>query len=226
MKGLYGLLFVAADSGFQSDHAIQESLNIKAMRKSAFIAVLLSFVTLSSMAQDDGARKKELGLMISESNFGIRYKTGNENMLARFTLFSVNGATSTIQTNPDRKDISNNFGIGFGAGFEKRKPVSDGLYLYIGPEFSGQYSGTINKSKPASTRYRQNGFSAGLGCVLGFHYGITDKINISSEIIPYISYYYSKESVSYDEIDQDNIYTGFRYGLNDYSINLTVSFNL
>jgi len=196
------------------------------MRKSAFIALLLSFVTLSSMAQDDGARKKELGLMISESNFGIRYKTGNENMLARFTLFSVSGSSSVMKPNPDTKNLSNNFGIGFGAGIEKRRPVSDGLYLYIGPELFGRYTGSLNKTKPASTEYRQNGFSAGLGCVMGFHYGITDKICISSEIIPYISYYYTKESMSYDEIDGENISSGFRYGLNDYSINLTVSVNL
>jgi hypothetical protein len=196
------------------------------MRKSAFIAVLLSFVTLASMAQDAGATKKELGLMISESNFGIRYKTGTENMLVRLTLFSVNGATSTMQTNPDRKDISNNFGIGFGAGFEKRKPVTDGLYLYIGPELFGRYTHTGQKSKPVSNNYSSNGISAGLGCVMGFHYGITDKINISSEIIPYISYYYSKESMSQNETDGVYKYSGFKYGLNDYSINLTVSFNL
>lgn len=196
------------------------------MRKSAFITVFLSFVTLSSMAQDDGARKNELGLMISESNFGIRYKTGNENMLARFSLFSVNGARSSVQTNPDRKDISNNFGIGIGAGFEKRKPVSDGLYLYIGPEFFGRYTYTGQKTKPVSDRYSLNGLSAGLGCVMGFHYSITDKINISSEIIPYLSFYYSKESMSVNETDGGYKYSGIRYGLNDYSINLTVSFNL
>lgn len=196
------------------------------MRKSAFIAVLLSLVSLTAMAQDAGTRKKELGLMISESNFGIRYKTGSENMLVRLTLFPVSGSSSTMKPDQDTRNILNNFGIGFGAGFEKRKAVAHGLYMYIGPEFTGRYyhSSSINKS--ADTRYSQNGFSAGLGCVMGFHYGITEKINISSEIIPYISYYYTKESSSYDEIDGENITTGFRYGLNDYSINLTVSFNL
>ena len=196
------------------------------MRKSAIIAGLLSFVTLSSIAQDDGARKKELGLMISESNFGIRYKTGTENMLARVTLFSVSGSSSVMKPNPDTRNLSNNFGIGFGAGIEKRRPVSNGLYLYIGPELFSRYTGSLNKSKPASTEYRQNGFSAGLGCVMGFHYAISDIINISSEIIPYLSYYYTKETMSMNETDGVNKYSGFRYGLNDYSINLTVSFNL
>ncbi len=196
------------------------------MRKSAIIAGLLSFVTLSSIGQDDGARKKELGLMISESNFGIRYKTGTENMLARVTLFSVSGSSSVMKPNPDTRNLSNNFGIGFGAGIEKRRPVSNGLYLYIGPELFSRYTGSLNKSKPAGTEYRQNGFSAGLGCVMGFHYAISDIINISSEIIPYLSYYYTKETMSMNETDGVNKYSGFRYGLNDYSINLTVSFNL
>lgn len=196
------------------------------MRKSAFIAVLLFFATLVSVAQDTGSRKKELGLMISESSFGIRYKTGSENMLVRLTLFPVSGSSSSMKPDPDTRNILNNFGLGFGAGFEKRKAVADGLYMYIGPEFTGQYHHSSSINKSADTRYSQNGISAALGCVMGFHYGITEKINISSEIIPYISYYYTKESTSYDEIDGEKINTGFRYGLNDYSINLTVSLTL
>jgi len=196
------------------------------MRKSALVIGLLFFIALTSMAQDAGAGKKELGVMISESNFGIRYKTGNENLLARLTLFTINGARSTLQTNPDQKNISGSFGIGFGAGLEKRRPLSEGLSLYAGPEITGRYNLSVNKTKPSAGEYRQNGFSAGLGFVMGFQFSITDRINISSEIIPYISYYYTKESSEYGEIEDENIYNGFRYGLNDYSINVTVSFNL
>lgn len=196
------------------------------MRKSAIIAVLMCFVTLTSMAQEPAAGKKELGIMISESNFGIRYKTGNDDILARFTLFSVNGSSSTAKPDPGIKNIANNFGIGVSAGFEKRKPVSNGLYLYIGPELFGRYNNSVNKYKPSDDRYSQIGLSAGLGCVMGFHYCITDKINISSELIPYISYYYNKDSSSSGETEGEYISHGFRYGLNDYSINLTVSVNL
>jgi hypothetical protein len=196
------------------------------MRKSALVIGLQFFIALTSMAQDAGTGKKELGLMISESNFGIRYKTGNENMLARLTLFTINGAKSTMETNPDQKDISSSFGMGFGAGFEKRKPLSEGLSLYAGPEITGRYNLIVNKSKPSTDEYRQDGFSAGLGFVMGFQFTITDRINISSEIIPCISYYYTRASSENDEIEDENIYKGFRYGLNDYSINVTVSFNL
>jgi hypothetical protein len=130
------------------------------------------------------------------------------------------------KTPSDSKSKSNNFGLGFNAGFEKRKSVSDNFYLYYGSDLINSFE--INKyenESPSSVNKRVT-YSVGLGIILGFHYKINNKLNISSEIIP--SIIYSKEKYSNDQAGNitESSYSGLNYGLNYNSINLTLSFNL
>ena len=196
------------------------------MKKTIYLIGLFLIIQLSSSAQDNKSKINELGVSISGSTFGIRYKSGNDKTLLRLTLLSTSGSMNKQKTPSDSKSKSNNFGLGFNVGFEKRKSVSDNFYLYYGSDLINSFDrNKYENDSPASVN-KHASYSVGLGFILGFHYKINSKINISSEIIP--SIIYSNEKYSNDQNGNitESSYSGLDYGLNYNSINLTLSFNL
>jgi hypothetical protein len=195
------------------------------MKKTIYLIGLFLIMQLSTSAQDDKSKINELGVSISGSAFGIRFKSGNEKTLLRLTLLSTNGSLNKQKTPSDSKSKSNNFGLGFNAGFEKRKSVSDNFYLYYGSDLINSFYKYKHEDESAASVYKQASYSVGIGFILGFHYMISSKINISSEIIP--SIIYSNEKYSSEQAGNITEYSnsGLDYGLNHNSINLTLSFN-
>jgi len=181
---------------------------------------------LSSSAQDNKSKINELGVSISGSAFGIRYKSGNDKALLRLTLLSTSGSMNKQKTPSDSKSKSNDFGIGFNVGFEKRKSVSDNFYLYYGSDLINSFDRNKYENDSSASFNKHSSYSVGLGFILGFHYMVNSKINISSEIMP--SIIYSNEKYSFDQSGNitESSYSGLDYGLNYNSINLTLSFNL
>jgi hypothetical protein len=70
------------------------------MKKIYYVIVALLFIQYTSAAQETNSRIRELGLNLSGSTFGIRYKTGNENTLFRLTLLSLSGSSSNYRHHP------------------------------------------------------------------------------------------------------------------------------
>jgi hypothetical protein len=196
------------------------------MKKISFIIVVLVFMQYSSVAQEANSRIRELGINLSGSTFGIRYKTGNENNLFRVTLLSLSGSTSKYKSASNNESISNSQGLGLNFGFEKRKFVSDNLNIYFGSDLLTSYQRHISKNVNPTQTYTDLSFSTGLGLLLGFNFKISSKINISSEIMPSISYSTSKSTSEYNNgTTIKTSSTGFNYGLRTDGVNLTLSFN-
>lgn len=196
------------------------------MKKTFYLIGLLLIIQLSSSAQEDKNKINELGVSISGSTFGIRFKSGNEKTLLRLTLLSTSGNLNIQKTPSDSKSKSNNFGLGFNAGFEKRKSVSEDFYLYYGSDLINSFNRHTYEVESPTGVTKQASYSVGLGFILGFHYKINSKINISSEIIPSIIYTTQKYSSELGGDFSESTLSRLDYGLNNNSINLTLSFNL
>ncbi len=196
------------------------------MNKFYCILVLFLVTQLSTLAQDINTKIREIGLSISGNTFGASYKGGNESTLARLSLFSITGSTSKHTSTTDSKSNTNAYGLGFSVGFEKRKNIAENFYLYLGSDLINSYQGHNYKTTNSSDNNHGDSYSTGLGFVFGFHYKINNTINVSSEIVPNISYTYEKTSADYNGTIIESKNSGFYYGLNNYAINLTISFTL
>lgn len=196
------------------------------MKKIFFVIVALVCIQYTSSAQEANSRIRELGINLSGSTFGIRYKTGNENTLFRLSLHSLSGSSSTFKTSSNYESKSNSQGLGFNFGFEKRKLVSDNVNIYFGSDILTTYQRHISKTGSPSQTNTDLSFSPGLGLLLGFNFKISNKINISAEIMPSISYSVSKYSTEYNGTINNTSSTGFNYGLRTNGVNLTLSFNI
>jgi len=186
----------------------------------------LILVPLFSDAQDVNTRTRELGINLSGPTFGIRYRAGNESTLLRLTLLSISGSTYNYKSPSNTKSKNSSQGLGFNFGFEKRKPISDDLNIYFGSDLLTSYERNIDKHDSPSQTYTSLSFSPGLGLVLGFNYKISSKINISAEVMPSISYSFSKTTGDNEGTITKYTSTGLNYGLRSNGINLTLSFEL
>lgn len=203
-------------------------LKLKPMKKILYVIVALLFLQYSSAAQEAYSSIKKLGINLSGSTFGIRYKTGNENTLFRMTLLSLSGSSSSSKVPSNNENRSNSQGFGFNFGFEKRKIVSDDLSIYFGSDFLTSYQ--RNKYKNVSSSHTQTStdlsLSPGIGLILGFNYEISNKINISAEIMPSISCSFNKTTNNFYGSISKTTSTVLNYGLRTDGVNLTLSFNI
>jgi len=196
------------------------------MKKISFVIVLLVFMQYSSVAQEANSRIRELGINLSGSTFGIRYKTGNENNLFRVSLLSLGGSSSKYLSASNIESTDNSQGLGFNFGFEKRKLVSDNLNIYYGSDLLTSYQRHISKNGSPTQTNKGFSFSPGLGLLLGFNFKINSKINISAEVMPSISYSIYKSSSEFNGTTNKTSSKRFDYGLGTNGVNLTLSFNL
>jgi hypothetical protein len=196
------------------------------MKKISFVIVVLVFMQYSSVAQEANSRIRELGINLSGSTFGIRYKAGNENTLFRVSLLSLGGSSSKYLSASNIESTDNSQGLGFNFGFEKRKLVSDNLNFYYGSDLLTSYQRHISKNGSPTQTNKGFSFSPGLGLLLGFNFKISSKINISAEVMPSISYSIYKSSSEFNGTTNKTSSTRFDYGLGTNGVNLTLSFNL
>jgi len=193
------------------------------MKRSFYLIVTLLCIQISIAAQSNEGKTRELGINLSGSTFGLRYKTGNENTLLRLTLMSINGSSYKYKSSSSTSK-NNSIGLGFNFGFEKRKIVSDGLIIYYGSDFLTSVNKEINKTDLPSITHTYLTISPGIGFVWGFCYNISDKINITAEVMPSVSYSYSKETNETELSTTKYTHSGLNYGLETSGINLTLSF--
>jgi hypothetical protein len=197
------------------------------MNKITFLMLVLMALALDSFTQGIPTKNREIGLCLNApSSFGIRYRTGGENLLIRFTLLSINGNNNSDKYNSNQATKNSSGGIGLNFGLEKRKSITNSLGFYIGSDLLMSYSKNSYENPQTPLSNKSWTISPGLGLVLGFVYKINEDINISAEVVPSIVYSYSKSTTVAPATDITQIGKGFSYGLTNSVGSLTLSFTL
>jgi len=195
------------------------------MKKSICLIIALTLVSFIVKAQDVSSKTREIGFNLSGSQFGVRFKTGNEKTLFRVTLLSLYGNSQWSESS-STKSSSNQQGVGFNIGFEKRKSISDNISLYMGSDLLTSIDSYMSKQGSADDTYKNSTLSAGIGFVMGINFKLSDRINISTEVVPSVIYSHRKNESETQFGDTESSSNGLNYGLSTQGINLTLSFSL
>jgi hypothetical protein len=163
----------------------------------------------------------ELGLNFGGlTNLGLRYRTGSESALFRFTVLSGLGQNDKSPAD-NIKSVSSSFG--FNLGFEKRKLISDKTGFYFGADLLFSYN--AYKRTYLTTVSNRTTLSPGVGLVLGCFYKINDRLDLTAEVVPAIRYSKANDKTTSNNIETNNYTnTSFQYGLMYNSYNLTLSY--
>jgi hypothetical protein len=195
------------------------------MKNSILLIIALTLVSLTAKAQDVSSKTREIGFNLSGSQFGVRFKTGNEKRLFRVTLLSLYGNSQWSESS-STKSSSNQQGVGFNIGFEKRKSIGDNLSFYLGSDLLTSIDSYKSKMGTADDVYNNSTISAGIGFVMGINFKLSDRINISTEVVPSVIYSHRKNESETQFGDTESSSNGINYGLSTQGINLTMSFSL
>jgi hypothetical protein len=198
------------------------------MKKLSLFLLIVISINLSINSQ---SKYKDFGLNYSGYNlFGIRYRTGTDKTHFRVTLLNISGTNGRQKDNSsDYK--SNSQGFGFNIGLEKLGQISDNVNFYFGPELMTSLNHNIQRNLITGSKSNEITYTPGLGCVFGFVYYFSNRINISAEAIPSIWYSISKNTFSEGIIESAYTYKTFGYGFNRETYynsfaNVTLSFRL
>jgi hypothetical protein len=188
--------------------------------------VFLIIIQVTSIAQLASKKVKEIGINFSGSNCGIRYKTGNQSNLLRMTLLAIAG-NSTWQNNPSGNSKVNSQGVGFNIGMEKRKNIKENISFYYGIDLLTSYNrDRLKYDGSSSNKFTNWSVSPGLGFVIGFNYSPNPKIIVSAEVIPSITYTYSRNTYVDPYVIPKYSTSELNYGLKNNGINLTLAYVL
>lgn len=159
------------------------------MKKNSILFFLTFFILNISVAQEK-TRINEIGLYFTDfDNFGVRYKTGNDNLLFRITALSLNALKSRSQNEGGVYFNETISGLGFNLGIEKPIKVNEKFNLYYGAELRNSFFyQKVDYGNPNQPEVKTNNFGIGLGFVMGVSYYLKPDIKISAELIPGINY--------------------------------------
>ena len=195
------------------------------MKKSILIAISLLTISTCVSAQSPVTKVREFGVNLSGTQFGIRYKGGNESTLFRVTLSSLLANNNWYKTESGKSTVSNH-GVGLNFGFEKRKSMSEKINLYIGSDILTSIVTGKNEFEPSNYSTSSLTLSTGIGMVLGVNFSITDRVSVSTEVVPSVRYSYSKTKNHSNLGDSESTNKILDYGLPTGGLNITLSFNL
>jgi putative salt-induced outer membrane protein YdiY len=119
------------------------------------------------------------------SQFSLRYKFGNENMLFRISAIGFDRISRTYEV-PDNK-TENFYNMGIGIGIEFPKKLTETMTFHYG--FG---AGVNNLLRKYDNGYKSLGLNA--SGILGFNYKITDGLRLGAEIQPHIGYSETKSN--------------------------------
>lgn len=200
------------------------NLNLKFMKKLFIPLVILTMVPLSSLSQEVQSKVREIGVSFSSlNNFGIRYRSGNENTLFRLTFLSINGASNSYTQNYVSNYI-NSFGFGLNLGVESRKFITDKMDSYWGVDLLSSYDTQTNKYDPSFNKSENQNLSIGMGLIIGLNYRINSNLSLSAEVIPSVRYLYNRSTNTTAEEEATQTNKSFQYGFSNNGANLTLSY--
>lgn len=195
------------------------------------VIITLIALTLSTfiMAQEK-AKIKEIGLTFRNlDQFGFSYKVGTKQSLWRFNAVSMLGMNEDRSSDKESEDRdSNNFGLGFSAGKEYRKPIAQNFEYRYGFDLSFRYDHLKenNGSTTDPRKRKENLFTPGINLVFGLNYIIGDHLIIGAEIMPYLRYTFGQTSEErrIQEYSNKVDHSDIRYGFDSSSVLLSLAY--
>lgn len=204
--------------------------NPYAMKKTILlISVILLSGNIIFSQEATPLRKHEIGLTFSSLNsFGLVYKTGRKSTLFRLGMLALNldniHGYGREQDSLDRK--SSGYGIGLKAGFEKRIMMVKNLDFVIGLDAGCNYN--HSKSKEEGRYYTTTNtiwsVTSALYCVIGAAYTVKERLVISAEIYPAISYIYGKSKSETYQPDMEVTTSRIAFGFTNTAASLTFAY--
>ena len=195
-------------------------LNTRYMKKLCLALLLIVPFILSAQTAE---KRNQLGLNFTSLNdFGVRYKTGTDKGLFRFTALSIYGNDSSTDKNSvNYKD--QNFGAGLNLGYEFHTPLNEKLDFYYGPELISRFSYTDKEEDYVS--YTRTMLRTGIGFVLGVELELGKNLLFAAEIIPSISYQYQDIEREYEDGTHDDYSTtSYIFDASNSGANLTLAY--
>ncbi|MGV8092609.1 MAG: hypothetical protein AB2L24_12180 [Mangrovibacterium sp.] len=185
------------------------------MKKYSFFLIIT--VCIANLVFSQNAQKiRELGLYTSDfNNFGIRFKTGTDDLMYRLTALSFSLSNAEYDFGIGTPQDEDEYGFHLAAGIEKPISLSERFDLFYGGEISYQYRNQ-DVIVDENDNYKLKFNSYGLGVVLGFSYYLSPKIKLSAEVIPGIDFVKIKE----DDLE----ITGWKFGFSNESAGITLSY--
>jgi hypothetical protein len=184
--------------------------------KKLSLSILLALIATLFVNAQDQTRTREIGLYTGTikdlSNMGLRFKFGTEKSMFRITFVSLN---YNGYKSDDNSAKSTNLGGGVKFGIEKPITLNDRFNFYYGPQLGGSYA--VSKASTTNSEAKNSDAEVSLGCIAGLTFKLVDKIYLSLEIVPSLSYLSSKSDDSTTSIVQFNNYNnagliiGFRF---------------
>lgn len=164
---------------------------------------LLAFILISTITTSTlHAQHKEIGArVVSLDRLDFMYKKKkSETQYHRYRLYS--GGLTILAGNVDGGQV--NFRSGLTYGLENRRLLADRLTLITGAE--------VSLNIDVNDLYTDNAitlFGAGIGCVVGLQYEISDAFYVGLETIPAFNYRFSRAKNSRDTRNFHIVELGF-----------------
>lgn len=186
------------------------------MRK-IIVLLLLSICITSHAFSQTGITIREIGLFTSDLNsFGVRYKTGTEDLMYRITAFSLTLSNAEFEFSNGSTNDEDEYGFGLAGGIEIPLSLNERFDLFYGGEVAFRYSNrdeVIDENEAAS---HLKFASYGLGLVLGCSYYLSPKFKLSVEVIPE----FNRIRVKEDDVEVK----GWQFEVSSQSAGLTLSY--
>ncbi len=179
------------------------------------VFLLFSVFMANYGLSQDFLRIKEIGLFTSDLNsFGIRCKTGTDDLMYRFSAFSLSLSSAEYDFGNGIAQDEDEFGLGLAGGIEKPVSLNERFDLFYGGELSLQYknSDVVDEEEVSKRKFG----SWGLGVVLGCSYYISPKFKLSVEVIPGLTHIRVKEG--------DLDVTGWKFEVSNQNAGITLSY--
>jgi hypothetical protein len=202
------------------------------MKKTFMIAFCL-FLSYNLFAQEV-EKQKEIGLVFGNlDDFGLTFKIGNEKSFWRFSSVFLSGNTRKI-IYEYMEEKNGSFGFGLGIGKEFRKGLVDNLEFRYGADLNLGFFKLADETKTSDyiLRHVIKTFEPGINFVIGLNYKLGDKFLIGAELLPGFTFITVSDITKYKGKyggwgwEDKNDISGFRYGLSNTHVLLSVSYRL
>lgn len=159
--------------------------------KNLFLISVLLLLPLSIFSQDN--KVKELGIIFDNlDSYGLTYRWGQSNSLWR--LSGIVGEGYNYKASDSDEDLNEGrFSIGADIGKEKRKRLTEQLFLRLGGQVNAEYySYKRDTSMGSDEEYVNKYATVGANFILGFCYINKSNFVFGAEFLPGVSYMWGK----------------------------------
>jgi len=187
--------------------------------------LLLCIVAPFLVKSQETGKLREIGLLFSNlDNFGLTFRTGNQNFPWRFNTLYFNGGMSD-ETGDSLSTGRSSYGASIRAGKEFRTTLSGNLALRLGADLSFAFNRSKTEYDDQSVMNydrmsRETTYSPGFNLVFGVNYAIGRNLVVGAEVLPGVVYsagtrVQKNYGGTWQEVTTD--LSGFTFGLSNTS---------